>query len=59
MKQTPIDRDLIDKLIQEMGIIDFSHATIREIKAAAAKAELASGVEFIKMELDCLLQQWE
>ena len=51
MKQTPIDRDLIDKLIQEMGIIDFSHATIREIKAVAAKAELASGVEFIKMEM--------
>ena len=30
---------------------DFSKATIREVKAIAAKAEAASGVEFIKMEM--------
>lgn len=51
MKQTPIDRDLIDNLTQVMGITDFSCATIREIKAVAAKAEIVSGVEFIKMEM--------
>lgn len=51
MKNTPIDRSLIDQTIQEFGITDFSKATIREVKAIAAKAETASGVEFIKMEM--------
>ena len=51
MKNTPIERSLIDQTIQEFGIVDFSKATIREVKAIAAKAEAASGVEFIKMEM--------
>lgn len=51
MKNTPIERSLIDQTIQEFGIADFSKATIREVKAIAAKAEAASGVEFIKMEM--------
>ena len=41
MKDTPIKRPLIDE----------TKATIREVKAIAAKAETASGVEFIKMEM--------
>ena len=48
---TPIDRTLVDKLIADLGIADFSRATIREVKAVAAQAEAASGVEFIKMEM--------
>ena len=48
---TPIDRKLIDALIKDFGIEDFSQATIREVKAIAAKAEELSGVEFIKMEM--------
>src|SRR5574344_578085 len=51
MKPTPIARHLIDKTIDEFGIKDFAHATIREVKAIAANAEKASGVEFIKMEM--------
>lgn len=51
MKNTPIDRTLIDRTIEEFHITDFSRATIREVKAIAAKAEAASGVEFIKMEM--------
>jgi aspartate/methionine/tyrosine aminotransferase len=51
MKPTPIARELIDKTIDEFGISDFSRATIREVKAIAANAEKASGVEFIKMEM--------
>ncbi|KAA6310842.1 Glutamate-pyruvate aminotransferase AlaC, partial [termite gut metagenome] len=48
---TPIDKQLIDQIIREYHITDFSKATIREVKAIAAKAEAASGVEFIKMEM--------
>lgn len=51
MKNTPIDKGLIDKTIDEFQIVDFSKATIREVKAIAAKAEQASGIEFIKMEM--------
>ncbi len=51
MKKTPIEKHLIDETIEEFGIKDFGRATIREVKAIAAKAEAASGVEFIKMEM--------
>ena len=51
MKATPISRDLIDRAIEDFQITDFSKATIREVKAIAAKAEKESGVEFIKMEM--------
>jgi len=51
MKKTPIDCKFIDDAINEMHIADFSRATIREVKAIAAKAEELSGVEFIKMEM--------
>lgn len=48
---TPINKDIVDGLIRELGIKDFAKATIREVKQVAAKAEKASGVEFIKMEM--------
>ena len=51
MKATPISRDLLDRAIEDFQITDFSKATIREVKAIAAKAEKESGVEFIKMEM--------
>ena len=49
--ETPIKREIIDKLIAGLGINDFAKATIREVKQVAAKAEKESGVEFIKMEM--------
>lgn len=51
MKKTPIDCKFVDEAIQEMHIADLSKATIREVKAIAAKAEELSGVEYIKMEM--------
>jgi len=39
MKNTPIERHLIDETINEFQIVDFSKATIREVKAIASKAE--------------------
>ena len=49
--KTPIDRQIVDNLIEELGITDFAKATIREVKQVAAKSEAASGIEFIKMEM--------
>ena len=49
--ETPIKKELVDKLISDLGITDFAKATIREVKQVAAQAEMASGVEFIKMEM--------
>lgn len=51
MKKRPIDCALVDKTINDMRLVDLSSATIREVKAIAAKAEELSGVEFIKMEM--------
>jgi len=48
---TPIKKEIVDQLIAELGIQDFAKATIREVKQVAARAEKASGVEFIKMEM--------
>ena len=51
MTKAPIKKEIVDRLISELGIVDFAKATIREVKQVAAKAEQASGVEFIKMEM--------
>ncbi|MBP5302269.1 MAG: aminotransferase class I/II-fold pyridoxal phosphate-dependent enzyme, partial [Bacteroidales bacterium] len=51
MMNTPIRKEIIDELIAQLGVKDFAKATIREVKQVAAKAEQASGVEFIKMEM--------
>ena len=51
MKPTPIKKEIVDKLITQMGIQDFAKAPIREVKQVAATAERESGVEYIKMEM--------
>ncbi len=51
MKDTPINKSLIDNAINDFGIQDFAKATIREVKSIAVYAEKISGVEFIKMEM--------
>jgi aspartate/methionine/tyrosine aminotransferase len=51
MKPTPISREVVDGLIEQLGIQDFAKATIREVKQVAAMAEKKSGVEYIKMEM--------
>lgn len=51
MKPTPIKKEIVDRLIAQMGIQDFAKATIREVKQVAATAERESGVEYIKMEM--------
>ena len=51
MRQTPINKEIIDEGIRRNGIQDFSKATIREVKMVAGNAEKETGVEFIKMEM--------
>ena len=51
MKSTPIKKEVVDRLVDDLGIKDFAQATIREVKQVAAKAEKESGIEFIKMEM--------
>ena len=51
MIQTPINKEIVDGLISQLGIQDFAKATIREVKQVAALSEEKSGVEFIKMEM--------
>ena len=51
MEKTPIEKQLIDEAIAAFSLKDFGKATIREVKAIAAEAEAASGIEFIKMEM--------
>jgi len=51
MSPTPIQRAIVDRLIDSLGITDFAKATIREVKQVAAQAEQQSGVKFIKMEM--------
>ena len=51
MKPTPIKKEIVDQLVADLGIKDFAKATIREVNQVAAKAEQATGVEYIKMEM--------
>lgn len=51
MNHSPINPGIIEGLIKEMEIKDFSKATIREVKAIASEAEKQSNIEFIKMEM--------
>ena len=48
---TPIKKEIVDHLIEELGIRDFAKATIREVKRVADTAEQLSGIEFIKLEM--------
>lgn len=49
MKNTPIDKVLVDNTIRSLGIQDFEKATIREVKSVAASVEKESGVEFLSL----------
>ena len=51
MKETTINKEIVDRLVAQLGIQDFAKATIREVKQVAAMAEKESGVEYIKMEM--------
>ena len=51
METTPVKKEVVDGILDDLQIRDYSKATIREISAIAAQAEEETGVEFVKMEM--------
>ncbi len=51
MKNTPIDAEIVDRVIEQFQIQDFGKATIREVVAIASTIEKESGEQFIHMEM--------
>ena len=51
MKNTPIDRHIVDSLVNELGICDLGQASIREIVKLVNGIEQATGESFIRMEM--------
>jgi aspartate/methionine/tyrosine aminotransferase len=47
----PVDKNIINKAIEELHIDNFEKATIREVVAIAGKIEKETGLEFIRMEM--------
>ncbi len=51
MKKTPIDQELVNKMIANNGIKEVGKASIREIKRLINDIENASGIKFVRMEM--------
>jgi aspartate/methionine/tyrosine aminotransferase len=51
MRQTPIDRQIVDEMIRELGIVDLGTAKIREIVKLVNDIEAATGESYIRMEM--------
>ena len=51
MKNTPIDRSLVDQMIAQNSIKEVGKASIREIKRLINDIENASGTKFVRMEM--------
>jgi len=49
--QTPIQKQIVDKIVAESGINEVGKASIREIKKLINDIEQASGKSFIRMEM--------
>jgi aspartate/methionine/tyrosine aminotransferase len=47
----PVDKDIVEKAIEELHIPNFEKATIREVVAISGKIEKETGLEFIHMEM--------
>jgi aspartate/methionine/tyrosine aminotransferase len=47
----PVDKRIVDKAIEDLHIVDFEKATIREVVAVAGKIEKEAGLEFIHIEM--------
>src|SRR4030042_210646 len=50
-QQTPIPREIVDKIISESGIKDVGRSRIREINKLVNDIEEASGLKYIRMEM--------
>ena len=51
MKNTPVDYQTVNRIIDNCGLADFGKATIREVVAISTKLEEETNTEFIHMEM--------
>ena len=51
MKNTPVNGEIVQSVINQFNIPDFGKATIREIVAISGQIEKLSGTEFVHMEM--------
>ena len=51
MKETPIDRGIMQGIIDEFNLPEFGKATIREVVAMTNQAEKRTGKRFVRMEM--------
>jgi aspartate/methionine/tyrosine aminotransferase len=49
--RVPVSPNIVRQAVRDLGIDDFSKATIREVVAVAGKIERETGLEFIHMEM--------
>jgi aspartate/methionine/tyrosine aminotransferase len=51
MKNTPIDYNVVNSVIDSFNIADFGSATIREVVAVVNKVEALTGQRYVRMEM--------
>ncbi len=51
MKKTPIQKEIVDDILKNMGISNVGNATIREIRKLINQIEEKTGQKFIRMEM--------
>ncbi len=51
MNNTPINREVVDAAIADMGITNFGKATIRQIVGLVSKVEAQTGEKYVRMEM--------
>jgi aspartate/methionine/tyrosine aminotransferase len=51
MKNTPVNPEIVNKIIAESGLKSVGNASIREIVKIVSQIEAASGLKFIRMEM--------
>lgn len=51
MRDTPVKKEIVEKIIAESGLNSVGNASIREIVKIVSQIEAASGIRFIRMEM--------
>ena len=51
MRQTPIDYETVQSIIDEFNLPNFGKATIREVVAMTNQAEKRTGKRYVRMEM--------
>jgi ribosome maturation protein Sdo1 len=54
MQDTPVERSIVQKVLEECGVNDLAVASIRELVRIVDLIEKKSGVRFVRMEMGFL-----